>query len=177
LEIEKHPKSDRLYVEKIDVGEEKPRTIISGLAEHYTLEELKGRKLLVMCNLKSNDIGKLGIISDGMVVASSLEIDGNHTVKLVDVPEHSKVGEKVTWSGLEKQDPEVLLKADRLKKILKLLSSNGDGKAVFSTNHVCLTSSGDCTSPLKNSVLGYLPKSSETSSRQQGKNLINFPFV
>eukprot|EP01091_Cochliopodium_minus_P005510 TRINITY_DN15424_c0_g1_i1.p1 TRINITY_DN15424_c0_g1~~TRINITY_DN15424_c0_g1_i1.p1 ORF type:complete len:547 (+),score=194.68 TRINITY_DN15424_c0_g1_i1:183-1823(+) len=154
IDIEKHPKSDRLYVEKIDVGEEKPRTIISGLAEHYKLEELKGRKLLVMCNLVSTDIGKLGIISEGMVVASNVTVDDKVVVKLVDVPENAKVGERVTWSGLDKQDPEPTLKSDRLKKILKLLTANEDGKAVFSTNHVCLTSSGECTTPLKNSILG-----------------------
>ena len=192
VEIEKHPKSDRLYVEKINVGEDKPRTIISGLAEHYTLEELKGRKLLVMCNLKPTDIGKLGIISEGififyfyflfpffifslfifyfyffiflffnylfffpkgMVVATSAKVDDKEVVKLLDVPSNAQVGERVTWTGLEKQDPEASLKSDRQKKIMKLLSTNSEGKALFNSANFCHTSAGECSSPLHNALL------------------------
>ena len=36
----KHPYADGLYVEEVDVGEEKPRTIISGLVKHVPLEEV-----------------------------------------------------------------------------------------------------------------------------------------
>lgn len=43
VSVENHPDAERLYVEKIDVGEEEPRTIISGLRAHYTLEEMQGR--------------------------------------------------------------------------------------------------------------------------------------
>lgn len=42
----------RLYCEEIDVGEEMPRKIASGLVPHYSLEEMKGRRVIVMCNLK-----------------------------------------------------------------------------------------------------------------------------
>ena len=65
IEIENHPNSEKLYVEKIQVGEEKPRTIISGLAPYYNKQELNKKKLLVVCNLKHTDIGKLGILSEG----------------------------------------------------------------------------------------------------------------
>lgn len=43
---------DRLYCEEIDVGEEGPRQIASGLVPHYSLEEMKDRRVVVMCNLK-----------------------------------------------------------------------------------------------------------------------------
>ena len=158
VQVEKHPKSERLYVEKIEVGEEKPRTIVSGLAEYYTLEELKGRKLLVMCNLKAADIGKLGVVSEGMVVAASLEVEGKKLVKLVDVPKESKAGERVKWGDLLPPPNLPLslppLKPDKLKKILSLLSSDSHGRALFQATHVCHTSSGECTSPLKNALLG-----------------------
>lgn len=42
----------RLYCEEIDVGEESPRLIASGLVPHYSLEEMQGRTVVVMCNLK-----------------------------------------------------------------------------------------------------------------------------
>ena len=34
------------------MGEEKPRTVLSGLVENYTLEEMQDRIAIVMCNLK-----------------------------------------------------------------------------------------------------------------------------
>ena len=47
-----HPDSDHLWCEEIDVGEEKPWQIASGLREHYSLEEMQGANVLVVCNLK-----------------------------------------------------------------------------------------------------------------------------
>jgi methionyl-tRNA synthetase len=38
---EKHPDADSLYVEEIDVGEEAPRTVVSGLVKYIPLEEIQ----------------------------------------------------------------------------------------------------------------------------------------
>ncbi len=51
-----HPDGDTLYVEQIDVGEGAPRTIVSGIREHVTLEQFVGSRVLVMCNLKVQTI-------------------------------------------------------------------------------------------------------------------------
>ena len=40
-EVQKHPDADSLYVEKIDVGEEQPRTVVSGLVKYIPLEEMQ----------------------------------------------------------------------------------------------------------------------------------------
>ena len=40
VSAKKHPDADGLYVEEVDVGEEKPRTIISGLVKHIPLEDV-----------------------------------------------------------------------------------------------------------------------------------------
>lgn len=47
-----HPDADKLYCEEIDCGEEQPRQIASGLRPHYTLEQMQGRRLIVVSNLK-----------------------------------------------------------------------------------------------------------------------------
>jgi methionine--tRNA ligase beta chain len=65
-----HPEADKLYCEEIDVGEDAPRGIASGLREHYTLEEMEGRKVLVVCNLKEAKI--VGFSSNGMVLAAKV---------------------------------------------------------------------------------------------------------
>lgn len=38
--VEKHPDADTLYVETVDLGEEKPRTIVSGLVNHIPIEQV-----------------------------------------------------------------------------------------------------------------------------------------
>lgn len=52
IEINKHPDADSLYVENIDCGEDKPRTVVSGLVNHVPIEEMKDKIVMVLCNLK-----------------------------------------------------------------------------------------------------------------------------
>ena len=47
-----HAESDKLLCEEIDVGEDKPRAIASGLRAFYTKEEMQGKKVIVLANLK-----------------------------------------------------------------------------------------------------------------------------
>ena len=48
----RHPDADSLYVEEVDVGEEKPRTVISGLVKFIPENEMQNRKAILLCNLK-----------------------------------------------------------------------------------------------------------------------------
>lgn len=50
--VEKHPEADSLYLLKINCGEEKPRTVCSGLVNHVPMEKLKDRYVVLLCNLK-----------------------------------------------------------------------------------------------------------------------------
>lgn len=52
LDVQRHPDADSLYVLKINVGEEKPRTVCSGLVKHIPIDDLKDKALVVLCNLK-----------------------------------------------------------------------------------------------------------------------------
>lgn len=70
VEVSKHPDADALYVEKIDLGEEKPRTIVSGLVNFIPIEEMKDRMVVVLCNLKAAKMR--GIESQGMVLCASV---------------------------------------------------------------------------------------------------------
>lgn len=70
VEVSKHPEADSLYVEKIDLGEEQPRTIVSGLVNFISLEEMQGRMVVVLCNLKPAKMR--GIESQGMVLCASV---------------------------------------------------------------------------------------------------------
>ena len=67
---ERIPKADKLLRFEIDLGEEKPRQILAGLAEYYEPEKLIGRKVVVVANLKSRKMR--GLESQGMICAASL---------------------------------------------------------------------------------------------------------
>jgi methionyl-tRNA synthetase len=68
---ERIPKADKLLRFEINLGEEKPRQILAGLAEYYEPETLVGRKVVVVANLKPRKMR--GLESQGMICAASLE--------------------------------------------------------------------------------------------------------
>lgn len=71
-EAKKHPKADKLLVFKIDLGTE-VRQIVSGIAKFYNPEELVGKKVIVVKNLKA--IKLRGEESHGMLLCGSDEKD------------------------------------------------------------------------------------------------------
>jgi methionyl-tRNA synthetase len=74
LEAANVPKSKKLVQLKVDVGEPEPRTILAGIAESYQPEQLVGRTVVVVANLKPAKL--MGIESNGMVLAASPEAGG-----------------------------------------------------------------------------------------------------
>ncbi|MBT3262010.1 methionine--tRNA ligase subunit beta [Candidatus Woesearchaeota archaeon] len=90
LEAELHPDADKLYVIKVDIGEETPRTIVSGLRDHYELEALIGKKIIVFANLKPAKLR--GIESEGMLLAAGKD----DKCVLLDLESDIEVGSKVT---------------------------------------------------------------------------------
>jgi methionyl-tRNA synthetase len=63
--------ADKLLHMKVDIGEVSPRTIVAGIAEVYTPEQMVGRKVVIVANLQPRRLR--GIESNGMIVAASLE--------------------------------------------------------------------------------------------------------
>ncbi len=68
LEAKKHPKADKLLVFQVDLGSE-TRQIVSGIAKHYQPEDLIGKKVVVVKNLKP--ILLRGEESHGMLLCAS----------------------------------------------------------------------------------------------------------
>ena len=86
--VEKVPKADKLYKLSINIGNEK-RTLVAGLAEHYKVEELTGKKIIVLTNLEPRKLR--GILSEGMLLAA---VDGENVSVLLpdkDIPPGAKI--------------------------------------------------------------------------------------
>ncbi len=121
LKAIKHPEADSLYVSTIAMGDpagtpdteeyegQVVRTVCSGLNGLVPLEEMQGRKVIVVCNLKP--VKMRGVKSCAMVLAASPKPKEGETddhggpVELVNPPPTAKAGEKVYFEGW-KGEPE-----------------------------------------------------------------------
>ena len=89
LDAQSVEKSKKLIKLSIDIGENKPRTLVAGLKEYYKPEELVGKTIIVVANLKPAKL--MGIESNGMLLAAK---DGK-SLGLLTVMEDVKPGAKV----------------------------------------------------------------------------------
>ena len=89
-ECKKHPDADKILVFNIDFGYEQ-RQILSGVAEYYKPEDLLGKKVVAVLNLKPRKIR--GLESCGMLLSAVKEVDGKETLELMtsNMPIGSKV--------------------------------------------------------------------------------------
>lgn len=88
ISAEKHPKADRLLVEQIDLGEE-TRQIVSGIATSFSPEDVVGKKVIVVTNLKP--VKLRGVESQGMILCASNADDLDIVTIVKDLPNGTKV--------------------------------------------------------------------------------------
>ena len=92
LSIEKIPNRDKLYKLQVDIGEEKPRQIITGLVPYYSTDELLGKQIIVLANLEPAKFA--GGISEGMLLAAESE---NHSkCVILTVDKEIEVGTRIS---------------------------------------------------------------------------------
>ncbi|HEY0321089.1 MAG TPA: methionine--tRNA ligase [Pyrinomonadaceae bacterium] len=91
LTAERVPKSDKLLRFTIDLGEDTPRQVLAGIAEHYEPEKMVGRKLVVVANLKPRKLR--GFESQGMILAASIGEEGRPVIATFteDVPNGARL--------------------------------------------------------------------------------------
>lgn len=88
ISAEKHPKADRLLVEQIDLGEE-TRQIVSGIAASFSPEDVVGKKVIVVTNLKP--VKLRGVESQGMILCASNADDLDIVTIVKDLPNGTRV--------------------------------------------------------------------------------------
>ncbi|KAL9600367.1 MAG: hypothetical protein Q9219_003217 [cf. Caloplaca sp. 3 TL-2023] len=178
LNAENHPNADSLYVSTIACGDppgtdntseyegQVIRTVCSGLNGLVPLEEMQGRKIVAVCNLKP--VTMRGIKSAAMVLAASPRPkegeEDNHKgpVELVSPPAEAKAGERVVFDGWA-GEPEGILNPK--KKVWETLQPgftttngcevafdagavpqlHGEGEAPKPTGRLVTSSGGTCT--------------------------------
>lgn len=89
LEAENIPKSKKLVKLQIEIGNEK-RQLVAGIAECYKPEELIGKKIVVVANLKKAKL--FGVESQGMLLAAN---DGAGLIKVIEVDDSVETGTQI----------------------------------------------------------------------------------
>lgn len=176
LKAIKHPEADSLYVSTIAMGDEPGtadtaeyegqvcRTVCSGLNGLVPLEEMQGRKVVVVANLKP--VKMRGVKSCAMVLAASPRLkegeadDHKGPVELVSPPAAARAGERVFFEGWRGEPEKVLnpkkkvwetfqpgfTTTDALEvafdaAVVKELGKDGLGKLVLESGGVCTVKS------------------------------------
>ena len=147
LDVEIHPNADSMYVEKIDIGEDEPRTIVSGLRNHISIDDFKGQFVLVVCNLKPRKLRE--ILSNGMVLCASNE---DHTIVELLKPKIDNgndpvvgvVGQRIIFEGFEGFEcdahPARLNPKKKIwEKVGEYLKVNVDKFATYKDKKLCTT--------------------------------------
>jgi len=143
VEVSKHPDAEALYIEKIDLGEAVPRTIVSGLVNFVPIEEMKDRMVVVLSNLKPAKLK--GVESFGMVLCSSKE--DPKEVEPLGVPEGLNPGDKCFVEGYESGQPDEQLNPKKKvwEKLAEDFKTSGEGIAQWQGNNL-MTSKGPVSS-------------------------------
>lgn len=121
--VEDHPEAERLYVLKVDVAEEEPRTIVTNIKNYYPPEKMLGSRLLIIANLKPANFR--GVKSFGMIMAACDEDTGGNTLLLlqpsIDVPDGT-----VMNCGMENSDSRI--KMEHFEEVTIKVAKVRDGK-------------------------------------------------
>ncbi|KAJ8956505.1 hypothetical protein NQ318_019223 [Aromia moschata] len=144
--VERHPDADTLYLLKINCGEEKPRTVCSGLVKHVTIDELKDRLVVVLCNLKP--VKMRGVTSEAMVMCASSESG----VEVLSPPGNSQPGDLVYCEGYTRQpDPVMNPKKKIFETVAPDLHTNNNLEACYKNVPFTIPEKGVCVAKtLKN---------------------------
>lgn len=124
----KHPDSDKLWCERINIGRE-VREIASGLQKHCPLETMTGQ-VIVASNLKPKKLG--GFPSCGMVICAAIKTEESETIEILRPEEGTAVGERVYLEGLELEDKVMDFPSNKLlERIFPHWKTDAEGYACF----------------------------------------------
>jgi methionyl-tRNA synthetase len=115
IDVKDHPNADRLYVIDVDVGEAGRRRIVAGIKPWYKKEELLGKKIVIITNLKKAKIR--GVESEGMLLA----VDENG--KAVLLIASAKEGSRVYVEGIQ-PNPDREISYEEFRKVKMLSKGN-----------------------------------------------------
>jgi len=141
LKAWKHPDAESLYIEEIDLGEGKPRQVVSGLVKYIPEEQMQGRSVVCVCNLKAAKMR--GVESQAMVLCGE-SADGA-TVELVEPPAGAQPGDRVSVEGFPGEPDEQLNPKKKIFEAVSAECSSDASRVVTYRGKALATAAGACT--------------------------------
>lgn len=130
VEIEEHTDSDRLFIVRVDVGEEEgPRKVVAGLRDSYTLDELRGMLVVLVCNLAR--VSLAGVESQGMILTA----EKKKAVRTLAPGDGADVGDRISVEGLQVVISEEPLDRSGFQNASKALRVGKEDRIVFDKKH------------------------------------------
>ncbi len=139
LEVKDIPNADTLYMLHLDVGKLGKRVIVAGMKPHYSKDEMKGRNIVIITNLKPANIR--GVKSNGMLLAAE---DGEGICSLLK-PGDASPGSEVAIEGILRE-PEKILEFEDFKKVNMAINENQE---VAYGNKILMSEKGKIVSDKK----------------------------
>ncbi|KAI2493302.1 aminoacyl-tRNA synthetase [Fragilaria crotonensis] len=138
VDVGPHPEADSLLLLKVDCGDVggamEPRTVVAGLAGKISINDLIGKKVVAVTNLKPAKMR--GIESHAMLLAASDGKEENEKVELLVVPDSVPNGELISFDGKEPSEPDEMMKSKGALKVWDRVKAgfqtNSEGEAVYS---------------------------------------------
>jgi len=122
VEVKDHPQADKLYVLQLDLGSLGRRTIVAGIKPFYTQDELHGKSIIIVSNLKPAKLR--GIESKGMLLAAE---DDLGVCSLLN-PKDATPGSEIIVEGVPRE-PVSVLELDDFRKVIMIIAD--DQKAMY----------------------------------------------
>jgi methionyl-tRNA synthetase len=119
LEVSDHPQADKLYIMLVDLGPLGKRTIVAGMKPYYQKQEITGKSIVMVTNLKPATIR--GVESKGMLLAAT---DTNHVVSLLN-PKDCSPGSEVGVDGIARE-PVPILEFEAFKQAPMTIDAKGN---------------------------------------------------
>ncbi len=110
IDVKDHPNADTLYMMHLDLGALGKRVIVAGMKPYYSKDELKGKNIVIVANLKPANIR--GVKSNGMLLAAE---DGKEICSLLK-PGDAGPGSEVFIEGIPRE-PKKILEFEDFKKV------------------------------------------------------------
>jgi methionyl-tRNA synthetase len=122
LDVSDHPQADKLYIMQVDLGPLGKRTIVAGMKPYYQKQEIAGKSIVMVINLKPATIR--GVESKGMLLAAT---DANKVVSLLN-PKDCSPGSEVGVDGVPRE-PVPILEFEAFKQAP--MTVDGKGNAIY----------------------------------------------
>ncbi|KAI4896415.1 hypothetical protein NFI96_031514 [Prochilodus magdalenae] len=142
LAVRKHPDSESLYVQEVDLGEPTLRTVVSGLANHMAPEQLQDSLAVLLCNVKPVKVR--GVQSQARLVCAV----NQDKMEPLDPPAGAQPGDRVTFQNYPGEAKCELNPKQRIwERLLPDLSTDAKGVANYKGVAFEVRGKGLCRAP------------------------------